>query len=230
MPRAGTTLIEQILASHPSVVALGETGAFAPAVAATIGPDAMTPEFAVGITPGSARRLGETYIHAIGAGADPAMRFADKTTENFVWAGMIHCALPKARMIHVRRDPIDTCFSCFSKLFRAEYRYSYDFAELGRYYRAYEQLMAHWRRVLPEQAMLDVQYADVVSDFESTVRHVLAYCNLPWDDACRNFHATRRAVSTHSDAQVRRPLYTSAVGRARPYAEFLGPLRDALGR
>jgi hypothetical protein len=148
---------------------------------------------------------------------------------NFVVAGLIHLAMPNARLIHVRRDAADTCWSCFSKYFLGDIAFCYDLAELGRYYRAYESLMAHWRRVLPAQSLLDVQYEELVGDFEPQVRRLLAHCDLDWDDRCLSFHETQRAVRTASAIQVRQPLYRGAIGSARPYQPWLGPLLDALG-
>jgi hypothetical protein len=147
---------------------------------------------------------------------------------NYYFAGLVHLALPNAKIIHIMRDPVDTCVSCFSKLFSAEQNHTYDLAELGRYYRRYEQLMAHWRRVLPEGRMLDVRYEDVVADLEGQARRIIAYCGLPWDDRCLSFHATDRPVRTASATQVRQPIYTSAVGRWKAYEQFLGPLLKEL--
>jgi hypothetical protein len=131
--------------------------------------------------------------------------------------------LPHARIIHVHRDPVDTCLSCFSKLFRQQ-PYTYDLGELGRYYGAYASLMAHWRRVLPAGAVLDVRYEDVVHDLDGQARRIVAYCDLDWDARCLDFHRAARPVRTASANQVRRPLYASAVGRWRPYEPWLGPL------
>jgi hypothetical protein len=149
---------------------------------------------------------------------------------NFFFAGLIHLALPNARIIHTMRDPVDTCMSCFSKLFSAEQNHTYELAELGRYYRRYELLMAHWRRVLPQGRILDVRYEDVVADLEGQARRILAHCDLAWDPRCLAFHETDRPVRTASATQVRRPIYTGAVGRSRAYADFLAPLLGGLGR
>ena len=137
-------------------------------------------------------------------------------------------ALPNAKMIHSVRDPVDTCISCFSKLFSGEQNQAYDLGELGRYYKRYERLMAHWRRVLPPGSMLDVHYEDVVADLEGQARRIVAFCDLPWDDRCLSFHETQRPVRTASASQVRKPIYKSAVGRWRVYGEQLGPLLNAL--
>jgi hypothetical protein len=149
---------------------------------------------------------------------------------NFFYLGLVHLMLPGARIIHVRRDPLDTCLSCFSKLFAGEQPYAYDLAELGRYYRAYEALMDHWRRVVPEGVVLEVQYENLVSDFESQARRLLAHCGLGWDDRCLAFHDAPRVVRTASATQVRRPLYRGSIGRWRSYELWLGPLFDALSQ
>jgi hypothetical protein len=145
-----------------------------------------------------------------------------------VFAGLIHLALPNAKIIHTLRDPLDTCMSCFSKLFAATQNHTYDLGELGRYYKRYEHLMAHWRRILPPGRILDVQYEEVVADLETQARRILAYCELPWDDRCLSFHETDRPVRTASATQVRQPIYQSSVGRWHDYEAFLGPLLSAL--
>ena len=166
----------------------------------------------------------------MGSSAPDSARITDKLPANYLYVGLIHLALPKARIIHVLRDPVDTCLSCFSTHFTTSQHFTYDLGELGRTYRAYERLMAHWRSILPAGAMLEVQYEDVVADLEGQTRRMLDYCGLEWNEACLAFHATERPVRTASGAQVRRPLYKSAVGRAKSYGEQLKPLLDALGR
>jgi Sulfotransferase family len=147
---------------------------------------------------------------------------------NFALVGFIHLALPDARIIHVRRNAIDTCLSCFSTLFTVGHPYTYDLAELGRYHRAYQEMMEHWQRALPAGVILDVQYEDVVADLDAQARRMLAHCGLPWDDACLAFYETERAVYTASAAQVRRPVDATSVGRWRAYQSSLQPLPQAL--
>ena len=147
---------------------------------------------------------------------------------NFLHAGLIHLVLPNARIIHAVRDPMDTCISCFSKLFAAGQHYTYDLAELGRYYRHYQALMQHWRRVLPPGRILDVRYEDVVADLEGQARGIIAHCGLEWDVRCLTFHETQRPVRTASATQVRQPIYRRAIGRAHIYESFLAPLREEL--
>jgi hypothetical protein len=132
--------------------------------------------------------------------------------------------LPNARIIHTRRDPIDTCLSCFSILFEESQSFTYDLGYLGRYYRAYAMLTQHWHEVLPQEVMLEVQYEEVVDDLEGQARRNVAHCDLEWDDACLDFHKTQRPVLTASTVQVRQPIYRSSVGRWRPYEGMLRPL------
>jgi hypothetical protein len=236
MPRSGTTLIEQILASHPRVFGAGELMHFSHSAGHVCEPPGATvpyPEMMASITGEQLRTLGARYLEAVAA-AVPRSRgaphFTDKMPANFRLVGLIHLALPNARIIHARRDAVDTCLSCFSKLFAGSQPFSFDLGELGRYYRVYDSLMAHWRAVLPQGAMLEVQYEELIADFEPQARRIIAYCGLEWDDACRAFHRTERPVRTASAVQVRQPLYASAVGRGRPYEPWLGPLLAALGR
>jgi tetratricopeptide (TPR) repeat protein len=224
MPRSGTTLIEQILASVPGVFAAGETNAFANALAARALPDPSAP-----MSQEAHQALGADYLERIRAAAPDAARITNKRPDNFRVLGLIHLALPNARIIHARRDPMDTCMSCYAKLFGPEFGYSFDLGELGRYYRAYEALMDHWRAVLPQGVMLEVQYEELVRDLEGQARRMLAHCGLAWDPGCLDFHLTERRIRTASAAQVRRPIYTSSIGRWRAYEAELEPLLEALG-
>jgi tetratricopeptide (TPR) repeat protein len=231
MPRSGTTLVEQILASHTEVFAAGEREDFAHAADNLHVPgDASLcfPEIVATLPGEILHRFGTNYLGAIAAKAPASGRITDKMPGNFAYAGLIHLALPNARIIHLRRDPIDTCLSCFSVLFTIGQPHSYDLAELGRYYRAYETLMEHWRQVLPAGVILDVRYEDVVADVEREAHRIVAHCRLDWDDACRAFHQTRRTVRTASAAQVRQDIYRTSIGRWRPYEKFLQPLIQAL--
>jgi tetratricopeptide (TPR) repeat protein len=233
MPRSGTTLIEQILAAHPKVFAAGEITDLDAAIQALRASDKIAahyPELAAELSPEQWRRLGADYVRRIRALAPAAERITNKTPANFAVLGLIRRALPKAQIIHVRRDPLDTCFSCFLQNFdKSGVPYANDLAELGRFYRAYDALMAHWRAVLPAEAMLEVRYEDVIADLEGQARRIVAYCGLEWDARCLEFHNADRPVRTASVAEVRQPIYASAIGRWRAYESFLGPLRDALG-
>jgi tetratricopeptide (TPR) repeat protein len=232
MSRSGSTLIEQILASHPDVSAAGEIDALTRAVnSLTRGDDgsARYPEMVRELDGAALRKIGAHYLDGLFARVPAALRVTDKLPSNCFMAGLIHLVLPQARIIHTCRDPVDTCLSCFTTLFRDGHAWSYDLGELGRHYRSYAAVMAHWRAVLPQGVMLDVQYEDVVGDLEGQVRRILAHCGLAWNDACLAFHRTERLVRTASAAQVRQPLYHSSVGRWRAYRPLLQPLLDALG-
>jgi cytochrome c-type biogenesis protein CcmH/NrfG len=230
MPRSGTTLIEQILASHPEVFGAGELNLFdrsAGAVGHALPGAPRFPAMAAGMSAAHFHALGKSYRDALAQRAPAASRIVDKMPGNFLFAGLIHLALPNATIIHAVRDPIDTCVSCFSTLFTNQAQ-TYDLAELGRYYRHYQTLMTHWRRVLPPGRIIDVCYEDLVGDLEGGARRIIAHCGLPWDRRCLDFHRTERTVRTASAAQVRRPIYKSSVGRWRKYEKFLGPLLDEL--
>jgi tetratricopeptide (TPR) repeat protein len=238
MPRSGTTLVEQIIASHPIVHGAGELQIFNDVVQSLQGGDGNPyPDFVPALDSNGLGQIGAHYIARLrelvtrhGAVVDigRVARITDKMPSNYFFAGLIHLALPNAKIIHCVRDPIDTCVSCFSKLFSAEQDHTYDLAELGRYYARYQRLMSHWRRVLPAAAFLDVRYEDVVADLEGQARRLTDYCDLPWDERCLSFHNTGRPVRTASAAQVRKPIYTSAIGRWRAYGDALAPLLSAL--
>ncbi len=229
MPRSGTTLVEQILASHPAVFGGGERSFFAESVAAE-NPGGRGVLDVPAFSGEALRRIGGRYAAKLRALAPGAARIVDKLPENFKFAGLIHLALPNARIIHVSRDPADTCFSCYSKLFAGALNYTYDLGELGRYYQAYEKLMAHWRAVLPEGTVLDVKYETLVEDLEAQARRLIAACGLEWDARCLEFHKTERGVHTASQFQVRQPIYKSSIGRWRPYENHLRPLLEVLNR
>lgn len=229
MPRSGTTLVEQILASHPLIFGAGEASEFGRTVVGTYRPGISVLDVAA-LGPNDQQGLGARYVREMMARVPAGkQRFTDKMPANFRFAGLIHMMLPRARIIHVRRDPLDTCFSCYSKLFNGALDYTYDLGELGRYYRSYEMLMAHWRRALPAGVMLEVSYEELVNDLETGARALVAHCGLDWDPHCLAFHKTERLVITASTAQVRQPVYKTAIGRYKPYESWLGPLREALG-
>ena len=232
MPRSGTTLAEQILGSHPEVHPAGELSDFNWLVDHTPSPRGGAfayPGDAAAMTAGQLAALGQAYDQRLRRRDPTAARITDKMPANFLFLGLIHMALPQARIIHLQRDPVDTCMSCYSKLFSGEQNFSYDLGELGRYYRKYAELMAHWRRVLPEGVMLEVRYEDVVADLEGQARRMIAHLGLEWDARCLDFHQTRRPVRTASASQVRRPIYKSSAGRSQAYAAHLGELVEALG-
>ena len=225
MPRSGSTLIEQILASHPLVLAAGESDNLS--IVAN-GGTVPYPACVAGLDAADAGRMGQAYLAGLSDLPPGQCRITDKAPLNFLYVGLIRLILPNARIIHTVRDPVDTCISCFSKLFTFEMKFTYDLAELGRYYRWYSELMAHWRSVLPADAMLDVRYEDVVNDLEGQAKRLLDYAGLPWNDRCLSFHQTSRPVITASAFQVRQPLFRSSLDRRRHYEAYLQPLLTEL--
>lgn len=228
MPRSGTSLVEQILASHPDVFGAGECTDLA---RLALGENkTLPPQDIMGAEWFSA--LGRKYAAGLAArvaSGHRVRRITDKMPDNFRFAGLFHLALPGARIVHVQRNAADTCLSCYSLLFKRPMGFSYDLAALGRYYRAYDRLMAHWRAVLPPTAFFELRYEDLVTDFDATARRLVDFCGLDWDERCSRFHQSARIVRSASQAQVREPLYTRSVGRWQPYAFGLAPLFDALG-
>lgn len=226
MPRSGTTLIEQILASHPSVFGAGELSTLR-RLADQHGGIIDLPKV---LTPDLARGLGEAYLAETALLGNGKARIVDKMPSNFLQAGLIPLILPGARIIHVRRDAVDNCLSCYTKLFAREQLFTYNLPELGQFYRDYEALMAHWRKVLPSDRFIEVDYEAVVEDQEGQSRRLIEFLDLPWDKAVLEFHKTKRAVRTASVNQVRQPLFKSSVGRWKPFAKRLKTLTDALGK
>lgn len=231
MPRSGSTLVEQILASHSLVDGTYELPEL-DRVARSIGHGRSG-----GPTwPASIRQLqgdefdaqGRRYLELTRIHRGSSPRFTDKMPNNFVHIGLLALILPNARIINVRRNPLDTCLSCYMQLFAQGQSFSYDLAELGQHYLQYHRLMEYWHEVLPGR-VLDVQYEDVIADLEGQVRRLLEYCGLPWDDACVRYHQSERVIRSASSEQVRLPLYRDAQDRWRPYAEHLSPLVEALG-
>lgn len=230
MPRSGTSLIEQMLASHPRVHGTGERSELS-TIVDRFGRERgkVFPGWFEELSAEQCTEFGRAYCSAVVDPVTGAERVTDKMPSNFVYLGLIRAILPRARVIHVSRNPVDTCVSCFTYLFAGRHAVTYDLAELGRYYRAYDRLMAHWRETLPEGFLLEVRYEDLVDDPRTWVARMLEHCGLEWDDACLEFHRSERAVRTASAQQVREPLYRHAVGRWRQYRDHLGPLLEALG-
>ncbi|HKT31237.1 MAG TPA: sulfotransferase [Gammaproteobacteria bacterium] len=231
MSRSGTTLVEQILASHPQVYGAGEMHLLRRCAGLELEPlanEAEMPQRLVQLERVAFTRIGERYAAALKELAPDALRVTDKLPGNMALVGLMHLAFPHAHIIHCVRDPLDTCVSCFTKHFATGHDFSYDLRELGGFYRLYQELMHHWRAVLPPGRMLEVRYEEVVNDLEREARRLVAFCGLDWDDACLRFHEHRRTVRTASLAQVRRPIYASSVGRWRHYEKYLDPLKQAL--
>ncbi len=228
MPRSGSTLVEQILASHPDMFGAGELTDLTDLTDGLgLEGNVFYPELAAGMSRDDFAALGGRYASTQAIRGGDAKRVIDKAPGNFWMAGLIHLMLPNAKIIHTRRDPVDTCLSCFSKLFQ-DVAFTYDLAELGRHWRLYDELMAHWHKVLPAGTIFDLQYEDLVADLPGQARRLIDYCGLQWDDACLSFHETARPVNTASVLQVRRPVYQESVGRWRPAPEKMAPLLDAL--
>lgn len=215
MPRSGTTLTEQIISSHPDVYGAGELQ------------DLTAAEHEIGgnFGPENAARLGEIYIERIKKldKSGKKLRITDKMPGNFMRIGMIAAALPDAKIIHCRRNAIDTCLSCYKQLFARGQYWSYDLEELGRYYQNYLGIMDHWRKVLPGR-FLDIDYEETVTNFEEKARELIDYVGLPWNDACLAPHENKRAVLTASKTQVIQPVYKTSVESWRKYEDFIQPL------
>jgi tetratricopeptide (TPR) repeat protein len=225
MPRSGTTLIEQALAGHPDIFGAGELTTLRE-LASTLPPAAPT-------TGRSAwrnqlRALGREYLARAWKNGVREQYLVDKMPGNYWHLGLVPLMVPEAKIIHVRRDPLDTCLSCYSTAFTEGHEYAFDLGVLGRRYLRYHRLMAHWQSVLPPGRILQVRYEDVVADLERESRRMLAHIGLPWHEACLNFHEHRRAVRTASVMQVRQRLYSSSIGRWQRFAAQLEPLRTLL--
>ena len=229
MPRSGTTLVEQMLASHPKVHGAGELSAMTKMEKILAGRHRKAfPHLAADMKPADQRAAGSEYLAQIGAPPSGKQHIVDKMPANALFAGLIHLMLPNARIVLCRRNPFDTCFSCYSTLFAGRQNITYNLAELGRYYRAHDALMGHWRAVIPEENLLEIDYEDVVEDIEGMARRLIAFCGLEWSDDCLRFYESTRPVRTASMLQVRKPLYRSSVHRWRPFRKDLAPLFDAL--
>jgi len=222
MPRSGTTLAEQILASHPQVHGAGEVlfWQFAADAELTAPREQRMATIAA---------LGRQYLASLAALPDAAVRVVDKLPSNFKNLGLIHAALPEARFIHLERHPLDTCLSIYFQGFSAAHAYATDLSDLAHYYREYRRLMAHWRATLPPHLLLEVRYESLVDDPEQWGRRMLAHLGLSWDPRCLDFHLTERPVLTASNWQVRQPISKRSIGRWRHYERHLEPLRAALG-
>jgi len=234
LPRAGSTLIEQILASHPDVDGTLELPNILSLAHRLRGRKQLTdreryPRILHELSADELSALGEEYIETTGIHRQGAAFFTDKMPNNFRHIGLMHLILPNAKIIDARRDPMDCCWSGFKQLFAEGQEFTYSLDDIGNYYRGYVDLMAHWDSVLPEGRVLRVQHEDVLEDLEGQVRRILDYCGLPFDQACVNFHKTDRAVRTASSEQVRRPINKSGVEQWRPYEAHLDPLKAALG-
>jgi Flp pilus assembly protein TadD len=228
MPRSGTSLVEQVLASHSQIWGGGELAVFGRAVRQNaFAMDAAALRDLVA-DPASLARIAADYLAEVRAAEFDRPYFTDKTPQSFFYIGLIAAAMPGAKIVHVKRDPLDTCLSCFTSLFGLRQRFSNDLADIGRYYEIYRRLMAHWHARMPG-VIIDVEYEACIGGLEETVRHLLERLGLPFEHACLTFHQTNRPVTTHSAAQVRSQLYGHAMGRWHGYASHLDPLLHVLG-
>jgi tetratricopeptide (TPR) repeat protein len=226
LPRSGTTLVDRMLGSHPDVFSAGELNAFPETLISALnrtgqlGNKRDLVERSLRADIGS---LGGAYLDATRPRTGHTPKFTDKLPLNYLYASLIHAALPKARFIVLRRNPMDSCYAMYKTLFVGAYPFSYDLEELGRYFVAWDRLMNHWERLLGD-SWLSVAYEDLVSSPEEVTRRMLAHCGLSWNDACLAFHTSGSPVSTASAVQVRRPIYRDSVGKWRLFEQGLRPL------
>jgi tetratricopeptide (TPR) repeat protein len=228
LPRSGTSLVEQILASHPLVHGAGELEylrRLIDRIPTLVYPSASYPYCLERLSPGLARQLATEYVDALAVMAPHARHVTDKMPWNFYTLGLMELFWPHAKIIHCRRDPLDTCWSCYTRYFSTGQPFAWDLVELGHYYRQYERLAAHWRMALPIQVW-EVQYEELVADPERGCRDLLQFCGLEWDPHCLDFHQTQRPVKT--EPGVRQPVYRSSIARWRRFEAHLAPLRQAL--
>jgi hypothetical protein len=235
MPRSGTTLVERILSSHPEVYSAGELMNFG-AQLERMAPSGIPARLSPALIEQSHRldweRLGLRYVDSTRPQTATKPRFIDKLPHNFLYLGLIAKALPKAKIICLRRHPLDTCLSNFREMFQENsgfHGYSFDLLDIGRFYIQFDRMMAHWNAVMPGR-VLQVDYEALVTEQESTTRQLLAHCNLSWNDACLHFEKNTSAVATASTAQVREPIHRQAIGRWEKYRPWLGPLEQLLNQ
>ena len=222
MPRSGTTLVEQIVSSHPLVAGAGELTFWL-----TRG-EAWEQNGAHELDAATVQGLADDYRAELRRIGPEAVRITDKLPYNFMWIGLIHSVFPRARIIHCRRNPLDTCLSIYFTQFLTRMHFANDRSDLVHEYRQYERLMAHWRTVLPLDRFLEVDYETLVADREAGTRRLIAFCGLDWDQACLRPEDNRRIVRTASVWQARQPVYRSSIGRWRNYEPWLGELRELL--
>jgi tetratricopeptide (TPR) repeat protein len=221
MPRSGTSLTEQIIASHPAAKGVGELGFCGDALLAS---DSGLRQGV--LSEPTRKKLAETYLRALEAQSGDALRIVDKAPVNSDYLGAIYSVFPNARIIYMRRDPIDTCLSCYFQHFSVAMNFTMDLSDLAHYFRQHQRLMAHWRTVLPPGSILEVPYAELVADQEAWTRKILDFLGLEWDERCLDFHNTKRQVVTASTWQVRQKIYKNSVTRWRNYEKYIGPLLE----
>jgi tetratricopeptide (TPR) repeat protein len=234
LPRTGTTLVDRILSSHPQVASAGELTNFGLIVKRATGTSSnlvLDPDTLEAASELDLAAVGRAYVDSVAPLRGGSPRFVDKMPLNVLYAGLIHRALPNARIVCLRRDPMDACLANFRQLFAtgfAYYDYAYDLEDLGRYYLAFDRLVGHWRAALPADRFTEVAYEDIVADQEGQTRRLLDFCGLAWDPRCLDFHENAAPVATASSVQARQPLYATSIGRWRHYGAGLDPLRRVL--
>jgi hypothetical protein len=231
MPRSGTTLAEQVLASHPSVVAGGELAALPSAsyrILELSGDKRPYPYGLQSMSAASLEILAKGYLDQVASIHGGDCKITDKLPFNFMHLGVIALMFPNAKIVHCRRDPMDNCMSCYFTSFAKEVKFASDLETLGRYYADYDRLMTHWTDALPSE-IFTLRYEDLVSHTEATIRALLGYCELESEPACLKFYETARGIRTPSRWQVRQPIYASSVARWRHYERHLAPLKRGLG-
>ncbi|QFY88394.1 sulfotransferase [Magnetovirga frankeli] len=219
MPRSGTSLLEQILASHPQTFGAGELKFWGDAVK-RFAQESHTAQYGEAML----RETAAACLANLDKHSADALRVVDKMPRNFHYLGFIHACFPQARILHATRNPIDTCLSIYFQDFKQSHDYANDLDDLVHYYREYRRLMDHWRSVLPADVLLEVPYESVIADQEGWSRRVIDFIGLDWDESCLNFHQTQRRVGTSSNWQVRQPIYQTSKERWRHYAEWIEPL------
>lgn len=230
MPRSGTSLAEQILASHPLVFGAGELrniNYLVDRLPETMSASLPYPFCLENITEALLTGLANEYLQELGERSSGEQHVTDKMPLNFIHLGFINLLFPHARIIHCERDPIDVCLSCYCKHFSGEHPYAYSLTDLGHFYRLYQKLMIHWKRVI-SNPVYELKYENLVLNQEDETRKLLDFCGLDWNEDCLEFHRTARTVSTASHEQVRQPMYTGSIGKWRRYEAHLDPLLTAL--
>ncbi|WP_299077755.1 tetratricopeptide repeat-containing sulfotransferase family protein [uncultured Ruegeria sp.] len=230
MPRSGTTLTESILASHTDVFGAGELSYLHNLFADQLrGGNKKTGSLIASLSEHGLTQRAQRYVQQLDAHAPCQPHIVDKMPANFLMVGLIHAVLPNARIVHIARNPFDTCLSCFTRVFQRSQYHSYDQVELGRYFKAYVRVMQHWNELLPADSFLTVHYENLVEDIEFEARRMIAFCGLKWDERCLDFHKGERRVRTASVQQVRQPLYKSSKEKWRNYEAQLAPLIQTIG-
>ena len=231
-PRSGTTLTEQIISTHPDVYGAGELKDFAGAIGSIPNTEkkiGVFPSIMKALSPDQISHIPKKYIKLITERAPDAKRITDKMPANYFYVGLIHALLPNAKIVHVKRNALDTCISCFQRLFSHNQYHSYNLSELGTYYKDYVQLMDHWKKVLPKNSFYEIHYEKLIENPEEQAKALLAACGLEWHDDCLDFHKNKRSIRTASLTQVRQPIYKTSVEKWRRYEKHLSPLIKALG-